>query len=262
MATRRSKVQAQTLDAAKELHLREGLPTESTTDLPFETGELRTRLEAFLRHQWAAEASDESRTIGSYRWGIYAFYDYDGEPIYVGQTNEKLGTRIRRHLTNQRTDAVAMSVLDPYEVCYIEVWPIPELQNTPAKGAPQEAKAKLIALEYEAYQHLLASSRFKAVLNEKVPVEPETREPLPPSFRIKIVSDEVSRLRDHPDLRIARRAATLARLAKVIAERKVQKGLRVTLLTQARRLADLAERRVGGAPLNPDADTSDDEEVD
>ncbi|MDE3051298.1 MAG: GIY-YIG nuclease family protein, partial [Nitrospirota bacterium] len=54
---------------------------------------------------------------------MYAFYDYDGEPIYVGQTEEKLSGRVSRHLTNQRTDAVAMNVLDPFEVAYIEVWP-------------------------------------------------------------------------------------------------------------------------------------------
>lgn len=71
---------------------------------------------------------NEKRIIGHYKWGVYAFYDYDHEPIYVGQTNEQLSTRIRRHLTNQRTDAVAMSVLDPYEVCYIEVWPISGLR--------------------------------------------------------------------------------------------------------------------------------------
>ena len=65
-----------------------------------------------------------------------------------------------------------------------------------------------------------------------------------PTIKIKIpvsvlgcvVSADVSRLRDHPDLRIARRAATLARLAQVISERKVQKGLRRTLLAQANRL--------------------------
>ena len=31
--------------------------------------------------------------IGNSRWGVYAFYDYDGEPIYVGQTNESLRVR-------------------------------------------------------------------------------------------------------------------------------------------------------------------------
>lgn len=58
-----------------------------------------------------------------------------------------------------------------------------------------------------------------------------------------MVSDEVSRLRDHPDLRIARRASVMARLAQIISERKVAKGLRRALLTQAERLRWLAEQR-------------------
>ena len=31
--------------------------------------------------------------------GVYAFYDFDGEPIYVGQTTEDFGTRIGRHVS-------------------------------------------------------------------------------------------------------------------------------------------------------------------
>lgn len=31
---------------------------------------------------------DVGKRIGSYKYGIYTFYDYDGEPIYVGQTAE------------------------------------------------------------------------------------------------------------------------------------------------------------------------------
>ena len=56
---------------------------------------------------------------GGCKHGVYLFYDYDGEPIYAGQTKEQLRTRIRRHLTNQRTDAVATRVLDPFEVAVI-----------------------------------------------------------------------------------------------------------------------------------------------
>ena len=65
--------------------------------------------------------------VGNCRCGVYLFYDYDGEPIYVGKTWESLRTRIRRHLTNQRTDAVAMHVLDPFEVAEIEMWPFWDL---------------------------------------------------------------------------------------------------------------------------------------
>lgn len=245
---------------AQELSLGAALPMDSTASLPFETEELRKQLEMFLKHKWEDPKTEKSTSIGTYRWGIYAFYDYDNEPIYVGQTNEKLSTRIRRHLTNQRTDAVAMSVLDPYEVCHIEVWPIPEFQGYTTKNAPSAAKNNLNALEYAVYQKLLSKSRFSAVLNEKVPTAPDALVELPASYKAKVVSDNVSKLRDHPDLRIARRAATLASLAKVIAERKVQKGLRQTLLTQAKRLVELSSRRVSGAPNNSDDNGEDNEE--
>lgn len=261
MVTRRTRESGLANNAAKKRDLGQNLPDTSERGLPFETQELRDQLEKFLRHRWMDPYLGQERVIGSYQWGVYAFYDYDREPIYVGQTNEQLSTRIRRHLTNQRTDAVAMSVLDPYEVCYIEVWPLTDLDGAAlSRENVKAAKSRLNAMEHAAYIQLIQRSRFRAILNEKPPSTPDGEVTLPPSYFAKVVSDEVSRLRDHPDLRIARRAATIARLAKVIAERKVQAGLRQTLLTQARRLADLAERRVGGAPVNPDAPTSEDDE--
>jgi len=71
----------------------------------------------------------DGRKVGNCKYGVYLFYDYDGEPIYVGRTIESLRIRIRRHLTNQRTDAVAMSVLDPFEVAEIEMWPFWDLES-------------------------------------------------------------------------------------------------------------------------------------
>lgn len=213
----------------------------ATDSLPFETEALRAALTKFLDKQVNDPISQKSRKLGSFKWGVYAFFDYDGEPIYVGQTNEMLRTRIRRHLTNRRTDAVAMNVLDPFEVCHVEVWPLPEFQNR--DKTDNSAKAHLNALEYAVFQQCIERSTFKAVLNEKDP--PKPKKPISPSksYREKIVTEEVSRLRDHPDLRIARRASIMARLAQIIAERKVARGLRRALLTQAQRLQWLAEQR-------------------
>lgn len=210
---------------------------------PFETEDLRANLTAFLDASFE-DPTGMTRRVGHYKWGVYAFFDYDGEPIYVGQTNEMLRTRIRRHLTNQRTDAVAMSVLDPFEVYEIEVWPLPALQNTSGKDAA--AKQHLDALERLITQQAVAGSKFKAILNEKDPPPGQSVVEIPPSFRGRIVSDRVYELRSHPDFRTARRALIISRLAQVIAERKVQGGLRRVLLTQAKRLQWLAERRYDG----------------
>lgn len=232
---------------------------DDTNFPPFETEDLRSNLTAFLAQGFEDPTSGTARMIGGFKWGVYAFFDYDGEPIYVGQTKEKVSTRIRRHLTNQRTDAVAMSVLDPFEVYEVEVWPLPEFQQTTA-GSP-EAKAHLDALEDLVYQEAIEGSTFKAVLNEKDPPAPTMKVSKPPSLRFCLVSDDVHRIRSHPDFRIARRALIISRLAQVISERKVQGGLRRVLLTQAKRLQWLAERRyvaLGGAASIASEDDAED----
>jgi hypothetical protein len=204
-----------------------------SNDVPQEVREIRKLIEAALNTK-----DDQGRTVGNAKYGVYAFYDYDGEPIYVGQTSEQLRTRIRRHLTNQRTDAVAMNVLDPFEVCEVEMVPLFDLEGASAK----DAKHTLELAENTLFQKALAESSFHAVLNEK-DIPPIGTMDLPKSYRAKIIPDQVYELRSHPDIRIARRAATIASLARVISERSVSKGLRRTLITQARRLEALASKR-------------------
>lgn len=203
--------------------------------VPHDVAAIRSQIRQFL------ESSDQSgRPIGNAKWGVYAFYDYDGEPIYVGQTNERVRTRVGRHLTNQRTDAVAMNVLDPFEVAEIEIWPLWELQDKGAKD--KSSKGILNAAEFTVFQQVLSKSSFGAVLNEG-DISPTELMTLPPSARGKIIPEELYELRKHPDVRIARRATTIAALARVISARDVSKGLRRTLVTQAKRLEKLSSER-------------------
>lgn len=222
--------------------------SDLTTAPPFETKELRRLLAEFLDQRVTDPLTNLPTKVGDYKWGVYAFFDYDGEPIYVGQTNEKLRARIRRHLTNQRTDAVAMNVLDPFEVFEVAVWPLSQFQNAGPKDAG--ARAYLNALESAVFDEALKGSAFGAVLNEKDPPAPTFVVAAgAPAARGPIVSDAVREIRGHPDTRIARRAATLARLAQVISERQVKPGLRRVLLTQAKRLQWLADRRLTSLSL-------------
>jgi len=204
--------------------------------IPQDVAAIREQIRAFLN----TPANTQGMKLGNAKWGVYAFYDYDAEPIYVGQTNEMLRTRIRRHLTNQRTDAVAMNVLDPFEVAEIEVWAFWGLQDRDSRDP--EARAILNSAEYTVFQLILSQSSFHAVLNEG-DISAASPIDLPPSVRRRIIPDDLYEQRKHPDIRIARRATTIAALARVISEREVSKGLRRTLLTQARRLERLSAQR-------------------
>jgi hypothetical protein len=197
--------------------------------------------------QFLNSLDDKGRKLGNARVGIYAFYDFDGAAIYVGQTREKMRTRIRRHLTNKRTDAVAMKVLDPMEVAEIEAWPLWEFQTrpktTPKKQWDKIIKATLDSAEYTVYLELKARhGSISDLLNEKMPpMSPKIT--LPQSHRDKIVVEASRDRLYHPDERIARRAGTIAALAQIVKERDVSIGLRHTLVTQAERLQRLASKR-------------------
>lgn len=173
--------------------------------------------------------------------GVYAFYDYDGEPIYVGQTRESFSTRVGRHMTGQRSDTLAYRILDPFEVAEIELYPTEFLRGDP------DTKAKVDAVEYSVYVHAIEDSKYRAILNEKIPPVSEPVQ-LPPRYRFDLIPPSMREDREHPDVRIARRAETLARVAAVAHERgEVSVGLRRVIVIQAVRLADLAAARLAYA---------------
>ena len=63
-------------------------------------------------------------------------------------------------------------------------------------------------------------------------------------MRGAILPAEDRQSREHPDLRLARRARTIADLARVISERQIGLGIRRTLWVQSRRLEHLARTRL------------------
>ncbi len=202
--------------------------------VPADVAAIRKQISEFFRQK-----TELGHSLGSY-FGAYVFFDYDEEPIYVGQTHEGLGGRVSRHMTNQRTDAVAMNVLDPFEVAFIEVYPLHHKKQSPPDH--KQLVRELDALEYTVFQKVLRESALGAVLNEKDLIATDLVE-MPQAYRARIIPEELFNLRKHPDIRIARRASTIARLAQVISERDVSPGLRRTLVTQARRLEKLAAER-------------------
>lgn len=210
-------------------------PKKASLPTPF-VKRFRASIKAALKETDPASGKKLGQCIG-----VYIFFDYDGEPIYVGQTRESFGTRLGRHLTGQRTDAVAYGILDPFEVADVALYPAEHLRHDPDRNA------RLDALEYSVYLHAIRESRYGAILNEKIPpVSAEIK--LPPSVRFSAVPDDLREEREHPDIRIARRAATLAHVAGVVHERGVvSEGLRRVIIVQAVRLADLAAARMAYA---------------
>jgi hypothetical protein len=94
--------------------------------------------------------------------------------------------------TNQRTDAVAMSVLDRFEVFEIQVYPFEGVKARNSEGLRnpdyEYAKAYLDALEYWVHQKAIRESKYGAILNEKDPLTPTVRVNPPPPLRGQIVS--------------------------------------------------------------------------
>ncbi|MFI7650513.1 GIY-YIG nuclease family protein [Micromonospora sp. NPDC049460] len=198
------------------------------------------------RHEWQVG----NKKVSSGGYGVYAFYDFDGVAMYVGKTTEGVSTRIRRHLTNQRTDAVAMGVLDPLEVVEVEVWPL-----WPPDHQKDLAREYVGTLEY-AIERRLSDMLF----NEKR-VPPVADVPvLPASVRFDVLSPQTRARLGHPDLRIARRAAVAAKLSSRISERSLPNvGLRLSLRRQLQRLTELADRRfeeLGGLAAVPEGTDS------
>lgn len=232
--------------------LRGSLSPHASTALPPDVVMMRKRLGSFMRSK-----PEESRgSIGSCKWGVYAFFDFDGEPIYVGQTRESLSTRVNRHLQNQRTDSVAMRILDPMEVAEVRVWPLWQLQDRAARlpaesDSALKARRKVIQqdldqAEYTVYTDAIGSSKYQAILNEKIPPsEYGTFDTMPQSYAETLYEGMILEERSNADVRIARRAESVSRLADVARERGlVSVGLRRVLVVQAVRLAHLSAERL------------------
>ncbi|MFD8958939.1 GIY-YIG nuclease family protein [Streptomyces anulatus] len=182
-----------------------GQRTSLPSEAPFRPtiGELpvqRVQRRRDMVREALGEKDAQGRKWADARCGCYAFFDYDGEPLWVGQTSERLGTRVRRHLLNQRSDAVAMGLLDVQEVAEMELWPLWDLEGRDRRTVA----GQLHQLEREVYLRAVRTSRFGALLNEKAPAAAE-RFALPPSKRFVLVDEQTRSEQGHADLRIARR---------------------------------------------------------
>ena len=56
--------------------------------------------------------------------GVYVLCDLDGVPIYVGQSKDGIRARVRRHLTSARSDIIANRQIDPWEIAFVQAFPV------------------------------------------------------------------------------------------------------------------------------------------
>ena len=111
----------------------------------------------------SSHACDVARPTTFSCIGVYAFSDYDGESIYVGQTRENFGARVGRHLTGKRTDALAYRILGPFEVAEMELYLLRDQRSSPSFNTDVDS------VECSVYLHAIQNSKYHAILNEKFP---------------------------------------------------------------------------------------------
>ena len=182
-------------------------------------------MESVLGAQNGALMPSSTTTANRYTWGRH-MKSCGPESLAISLTREQ--TQLR------------WNVLDPFEVAEIEVWPLWDLQGR--NRDDEDAIRRLNSAEYTVFQKVLRQSSFGAVLNEG-DIAPTELIELPQSTRDRIIPDDLYSMRKHPDVRIARRANTIAALARVISEREVSDGPDVLWLRRPRRLERLASQR-------------------
>ncbi|WP_146605864.1 hypothetical protein [Micromonospora craterilacus] len=111
---------------------------------------------------------------------------------------------------------------------------------------PDESEKKEASEYVSGLEYLIAEQNSKHIFNEKKVQLPTGVRPdsMPASVRFDLYCPATRIRLGHPDVRIRRRAAMLAKLSTRISERSLANaGLRLSLLRQLARLTELAEQR-------------------
>jgi hypothetical protein len=173
--------------------------------------------------------------------GVYALCDLDGIPIYVGQSTDGIQSRVRRHLTSARSDIIANRQIDPWEIAFVQAYPVNRLKDIPLLEASLFAKFH----------------KQKPLMNGSIPVaEGRLLKRLPkPAEIIQMMADEELKVRKEPAFRLPRQIEHIGRLVDHILTVKDSPQLRRSLVAHFDRLdayraaflkAGPAVRRVAG----------------
>lgn len=154
--------------------------------------------------------------------GVYALCDLDGIPIYVGQSTDGIQSRVRRHLTSARSDIIANRQIDPWEIAFVQAYPVNRLKDIPLLEASLFAKFH----------------KQKPLMNGSIPVaEGRLLKRLPkPAEIIQMMPDEELKVRKEPAFRLPRQIEHIGRLVDHILTVKDSPQLRRSLIAHFDRL--------------------------
>ena len=159
--------------------------------------------------------------------GVYALCDLDEIPIYVGQSEDGIQNRVRRHLTSARSDVIANRQIDVWEIAFVWAWPVQE-------------KVHLNELEACLFHRF---NDKKTLMNGSVPQRITTLGfPEPEMQRVQIMEDEDIDTRQDPALRLPRQIEHVGRLVDHILNVKDSSQLRLSLVAHFERLIGYYEK--------------------
>jgi hypothetical protein len=153
--------------------------------------------------------------------GVYALCDLDEVPIYVGQSTDGIGPRVRRHLTSARSDVIANRQIDVWEIAFVWAWPV--------AGGPEIAQ-----LEAHLYHKFHAAS---PLVNGSVPPPPKSTASIPPRVRVQVIPDDELAVRREPVSRFPRQIQHFNQLVDYILNTQDKPHLRQALQVHYSRLS-------------------------
>lgn len=153
--------------------------------------------------------------------GVYALCDLDAVPVYVGQSEDGIRDRVRRHLTSARSDVIANRQVDVWEIAYVTAWPFPDRDN-------------IRVLEAHLFHEF---NRTSPLMNGSVPNDPGSLDfVIPSAENTQIMEDDEIATRREPAYRLPRQAEHFSRLVDHILNVKDSPQLRRALVAHFTRL--------------------------
>lgn len=166
--------------------------------------------------------------------GVYALCDLDGVPIYVGQSKDGIQARVRRHLTSARSDIIANRQIDPWEIAFVQAYPVEDVTKIPKLEASLFAKFH----------------KEKPLMNGSIPIAHggALRRLPKPVQTVQMMPDEEIKVRLDPALRLPRQIEHIGRLVDHILTVKDSPQLRRSLAAHFDRLDAYREAFLKAGP--------------